>query len=493
MKLFQTSADIKAQLDAVNKSQAVIEFEMDGTIITANENFLTTLGYKLDEIKGHHHSMFVDAGERDAPEYTAFWDALRQGEYQAAEYKRIGKGGTVVWIQASYNPILNRRGKPVKVIKFATNVTEQKTMNMDFRGKIEAINKSQAVIEFETDGTIIDANENFLSTLGYSLSEIKGKHHSMFVDAGERDCPEYKAFWEALRRGEYQAAEYKRIGKGGGTVWIQASYNPIINDDGKVVKVVKFATDISSQVEERMRRAEIQKTIDIDLGEITSAVTSASEQATSVSGAASETSTNVQTLASGIEELVSSVGEINRQVNSALTVSKEAVEQANSTSNVVSGLADSAQKIGDVVSMISEIAEQTNLLALNATIESARAGEAGKGFAVVASEVKSLAGQTARATEEISTQIIGVQTATEEVVQAIAGISKVIGNVNEYSSAIAAAMEEQTAVTGEMSASMQTAANNVDNINEGISAISSATQQVDAATQKVREASAALA
>jgi methyl-accepting chemotaxis protein len=492
VKIFKTSSNGNAQIEAINKSQAVIEFEMDGTIVTANENFLTVLGYQLDEIQGQNHSMFVDPSEHNSPEYKAFWDNLRKGEYQADEYKRIGKDGNAVWIQAAYNPILDRRGKPIKVIKFATDITAQKTMNMDFRGKIEAINRSQAVIEFELDGTIVDANENFLATLGYSLDEIKGKHHSMFVATEERGSAEYKAFWDALRRGEYQAAEYKRIGKDDKTVWIQASYNPIINDDGIPVKVVKFATDISSEVEERMRRAEIQKTIDLDLGEITSAVNNASGQASSVSGAAAETSTNVQSLAAGIEELVSSVGEINRQVTSALKVSTEAVEQADNTSNVVSGLANSAQSIGDVVSMISEIAEQTNLLALNATIESARAGEAGKGFAVVASEVKSLAGQTAKATEEISAQIIDVQKATQEVVDAIAGISKTIGDVNEFSSAIAAAMEEQTAVTGEMSSSMQTAADNVDNISKGVGEISGATQQVDAATQKVREASAAL-
>ena len=484
---------VSAQIDAINKSQAVIEFEMDGTILDANQNFLSALGYELRDIKGKNHNMFVDSNYRNSSEYKDFWDNLKRGEFQAAEYKRIGKGGREVWIQGSYNPILNRQGQPVKVIKFATDITPQKVRNMDYRGKIEAINKSQAMIEFNLDGTVLDANENFLSALGYHLDEIKGQHHSLFVDPAERNSNEYKVFWDALRRGEYQAAEYKRIGKGGKSVWIQASYNPIINDDGVVVKVVKFATDISAQVEERMRRTEIQKNIDRDLGEITDAVANTKNQATNVSGAADETSSNVQSLAAGIEELVASVGEINRQVSSALDVSTEAVDQAKSTNGVVSGLADSAQNIGEVVGMISDIAEQTNLLALNATIESARAGDAGKGFAVVASEVKSLASQTAKATEEISKQINDMQTTTQDAVKAIEGISKTIGDINEFSAAISAAMEEQTAVTGEMSSNMQTAASGVNNITQGISEIAGATEQVDAATQKVREASAALA
>lgn len=490
---FKASNDIKAQIDAINKSQAVIEFDMQGSVLDANENFLNTLGYQLNEIQGKHHSMFVDTREHNSPEYKSFWDALRRGEYQAAEYKRIGKGGRDVWIQASYNPILNRQGKPVKVIKFAADITKQKTRNMDYRTKIEAINRSQAVIEFSTDGTVLDANENFLSALGFQLGDIKGQHHSMFVDPDERNSEQYTAFWDSLRRGEFQAAEYKRIGKGGRIVWIQASYNPIINDNGDVIKVVKFATDISAQVEARIHRAKTQKTIDHDLGEITDAIENATGQAASVASAADETSTNVQSLAAGIEELVASVGEINRQVTSALNVSTEAVEQADNTNEVVNGLADSAQKIGEVVGMISDIAEQTNLLALNATIESARAGEAGKGFAVVASEVKSLASQTAKATEEISKQINDMQGTTQDAVQAIEGISKTIGDINEYSSAISAAMEEQTAVTGEMSASMQTAANGVENITRGISEIAGATEQVDMATQKVKEASASLA
>ena len=235
--------DYSGQIAAIGKSQAVIEFEMDGTIITANDNFLGALGYGLDEVKGRHHSMFVDEAYRHSAEYREFWSRLNRGEYEAAEYKRIGKGGREVWIQASYNPILDINGKPKKVVKFATDVTQQKLVNADFAGQIAAIGKSQAVIEFKMDGTIIDANDNFLKTMGYSLDEVKGRHHSMFVDDAFRQSNEYREFWARLNRGEYQAAEYKRIGKGGREVWIQASYNPILDLNGKPCKVVKYATD----------------------------------------------------------------------------------------------------------------------------------------------------------------------------------------------------------------------------------------------------------
>jgi methyl-accepting chemotaxis protein len=241
------SADQTGQITAIGKAQAVIEFNMDGTIITANDNFLNALGYTLDEVKGKHHSMFVDEAYKQSPAYKEFWAKLNRGEYDAAEYKRIGKGGKEVWIQASYNPILDLDGKPFKVVKYATDVTRQKLINADYQGQIAAISKAQAVIEFNMDGTVITANDNFLRALGYTLDEIKGKHHSLFVEEAYRQSSDYAEFWAKLRRGEYQAAEYKRIGKGGREVWIQASYNPILDLNGKPFKVVKYATDITSQ------------------------------------------------------------------------------------------------------------------------------------------------------------------------------------------------------------------------------------------------------
>ena len=260
----QLEANVKGALEskykmaALDRTQATIEFSMDGTILTANENFLQTLGYRLEEIKGQHHRMFADAAYASSGEYSAFWAKLNRGEYDAGVYRRMGKGGKEIWIQASYNPILDANGKPYKVVKFATDITQEKNRNAEFEGKMNAVSKAQAVIEFSMDGTILTANENFLQTLGYRLEEIKGQHHRMFADAAYASSGEYAAFWQKLNRGEYDAGVYRRMGKGGKEVWIQASYNPILDANGKPYKVVKFATDITGQ---KKAQNEVEKLI----------------------------------------------------------------------------------------------------------------------------------------------------------------------------------------------------------------------------------------
>ena len=486
------SPSAQATLTAFMKSQAIIEFSMDGTILTANENFLKAMGYRLEEIKGRHHSLFVTEADRNSEAYRQFWARLNEGRFDIAEYLRVGKGGKEVWIQASYNPVLNKQGRPFKIVKIATDITQQKLKAAEADGQIAAINRAQAVIHFDLKGMVLDANENFLQAMGYRLDEVRGQHHSMFVEASYRNSQEYRDFWAALARGEFQVAEYKRIGKGGREVWIQASYNPIFDASGKPHEVVKFATDITAQVQERLRRNKVQAGIGRDLEEITTAITEVSTLAVNAAVASTQTSSNVQIVATGAEELVASVNEINHQVHLALDVSQEAVKKAEETTDIVSGLSTAAQRIGDVVGLINQIAAQTNLLALNATIEAARAGEAGKGFAVVATEVKTLAAQTSSATNEIRTQIAAVQASTGGAVGAIEQIANIIGQINMISTGIAGAMNEQSAVVRDIAQNMQSAAGSVDTITQNTSTIASAAEQVDQSAKSVREAARSL-
>ena len=216
---FKSSRHVAGQLAAINRSQAVIEFDLDGKVVDANENFLDVMGYSLAEVKGQHHSLFMPPEERDTPAYKQFWDDLRRGEFARGQYLRVGKGGREVWIQASYNPIIGAGGKPVGVIKSAFDVTEQKNRLADLEGQRAAIDKAQAVIEFDLDGRILHANENFLAVLGYALPEILGQHHRLFVDPAERESSAYKAFWERLGRAPLaarahlsRAAAYALIG-----------------------------------------------------------------------------------------------------------------------------------------------------------------------------------------------------------------------------------------------------------------------------------------
>ena len=436
---------------ALDMSMAVIEFKMDGTIIKANQNFLDTMGYQLKEIVGQHHSLFVEPGYRDSAEYKAFWASLNEGHHQARQFKRIAKDGSEIWLEASYNPLLDSRGKPYKVIKFATDISKKQAEYADLRGKVEAIARSQAVIEFELDGTIITANENFLKTMGYGLDEIVGKKHSLFVEPAYRESAEYREFWQKLGRGEYQAAQFKRLAKGGKEIWLEASYNPILDANGRPCKVVKFATDLTPRKEQNAALAnQFETGVKTMVQSVATSAGDMQHTATSLAAAAEQTNQQSSTVAAASEELSSSVTEISRQIAESNRVVGTAVEGAQKSEQMVSELVSAAQKIGEVTQIISDIAEQTNLLALNATIEAARAGEMGKGFAVVASEVKSLATQTAKATEEIAQQIKGIQESSSTTASTIREIGKIISQVSEISTSISSAVEEQSAATQEV-------------------------------------------
>jgi len=243
--------DLFAIYQALDRVQAIIEFDLDGTVASANENFLRIFGYELAEVVGKHHRMFCDPSYVESDAYAQFWEKLGKGEFHEAEFKRLTKAGQGIWLRASYNPVLDKDGNPERVVKFATDVTAEKLKTAEYEGKIRAIDRAQAVIEFELDGTVISANDNFLRIFGYTPDEVVGKHHRMFCDPGYVETSEYTQFWQALGRGEYVSDEFKRLTKAGAEVWLQASYNPIFDADGTLLRVVKFASDISLDVQKR--------------------------------------------------------------------------------------------------------------------------------------------------------------------------------------------------------------------------------------------------
>lgn len=419
------SLENAGKIEAISRAQAMIEFKMDGTIVTANRNFLDAMGYSLDQIRDKHHSIFVTPSDRESAAYSDFWSRLNRGEYAAGEYKRLSKDGGEVWILATYNPIFDDAGKPFKVVKFATDITEQKLKAADGTGQLAAITKSQAVIEFNMDGTIRSANQNFLDAMGYTLHEIQGRHHSMFVEPKERDSAAYREFWQSLNRGQFQAAEYKRVAKGAREIWIQASYNPILDLNGKPFKVVKYATDITAQAIGR-KKAEAARGL-------------------------------IDAVAAGSEEMSASIREIAETMSKSRQTAGVATTKVEAADQQAERLNTATQAMSGIVEMIGNITGQINMLALNATIESARAGEAGRGFAVVASEVKNLANQAKNATDTISREIGSLTSIAGDVSGALSAIKASIETVNEFIASTAAAVEEQSIVTSDMASNMQRA------------------------------------
>ncbi len=373
-----------ALVEAIDRSTARIEFTPDGTVVFANQRFLETMKYRADEVVGKHHRMFCSPELTGSAAYRAHWERLQRGEVVSGHFKRIDKNGRAVWLEATYNPILGARREVVGVFKLATDITADVAADEVRRGMLTAINRSMATIEFALDGTILDANENFLRTVGYAANEVVGRHHRIFCDNETVGSPEYASFWQRLGRGEFVSGQFRRLGKGGREVWLEATYNPILDADGKVLKVVKFASDITERVQRVAQEvANAEEALQIARGNATF-----SEQGASV-------------------------------IVAAATRMRAISDVANAAAHTIEELGAQSQQITSIVKTIREIADQTNLLALNAAIEAARAGEQGRGFAVVADEVRKLAERTSNATAEISGMIGKVQDGTRS---AIAGM-----------------------------------------------------------------------
>ena len=465
--------DDRNMLESFNKSQAIIEFELDGRIITANSNFLSAMGYSLDEIKGKHHNIFIHSDYAQSDDYKRFWSDLNRGEHRSGIFNRVGKGGKEVWISASYNPVLGSDGRPYKIAKIATDVTDRLLRDSDYEGQIAAINKSQAVIEFDLDGTILTANSNFLQAVGYRLEELKGKHHRIFVDAEEANAQSYREFWTALREGQYRAGEFRRVGKGGKEIWLQATYNPINDPNGRPFKVVKYATDITARVQRRHETERVGRLVDQALESIVSTIQSTNQQTSIANDGAAETASTVQAVASAATQFDAASQEIARHMTTSLSVVEETLRNARDADDSTHELSSAAESMTGIVEIIQQIAGQINLLALNATIESARAGEAGKGFAVVATEVKNLASQVATATKRISGEIDNIQTISNDVVSKLRGIGDGVGAVQESVTIVASAIEEQVATSNEITGNIQNASTAVTDISSGLDNISS--------------------
>nr|WP_122586790.1 PAS domain-containing methyl-accepting chemotaxis protein [Pseudomonas viridiflava] len=371
----------KGLMGALEKSMAVVELDLDGRILRANDNFLTAMGYRAEELPGKTHRDFCEPEMARSREYGDLWASLRAGKFISGTFKRVGKNGKSVWLEASYNPVVDTQGKVIKVVKYALDVTRKVMLENETHSKLNAVDRAMAVCEFDPAGHVLTANDNFLHVMGFSLTDIKGKHHKTFCEPTFVNSSEYTEFWRKLNHGEFVGGQFKRLGKHGRVVWLEATYNPVYDVEGKLYKIVKFASDITDRVEKQEADAHGAS----KAYHISAETEKVAEQGTLV----------IQETAREMRQIAENIG---------------------ASARLVGQLGDRSEQITAIVNTIRGIADQTNLLALNAAIEAARAGDQGRGFAVVADEVRQLAGRTSGSTTEIAEMIGKILAETREAV-----------------------------------------------------------------------------
>lgn len=503
-----------ALIEALNRSQAIIEFDLNGIILTANENFCKTVGYSREEIVGKHHRIFMDAAEAASKDYADFWKKLGAGEFAQGKYKRFGKGGREVWIEASYNPLF-RGKKPYRVVKIATDITEARKVALENRGKLDALSRAQAIIEFTPSGEIIEANQNFLDALGYSREEILGKHHSMFCEPSYAHSSDYGRFWKQLGEGVFATGQFTRVTKSGAPIYIQASYNPILDDSGRVFKVVKFATDVSERVKvvkelgaglERLSQCNIRQTIDTpfsdefeplrrnfnaSIGAFQETLVGVLQQTNGLNGSSQqmheaadqlslrtkEQAASLEQTSAALEEVTATVRsstqnteETRKMVNNAMAAATTSSSVVQETITAMKRIEGASAEITQIIGVIDDIAFQTNLLALNAGVEAARAGEAGKGFAVVAQEVRELAQRSANAAKEIKLLIENSGREVTEGVRLVDATGAALREIEEFVTSIDRNVQSLATAAREQS--------------QGLSEINHTVSQLDRMTQQ---------